>query len=134
MVAQSNTAQQNGPILVIEDEPSVLWFVRTALERNGYSVLTASTGAEALELLRDGECSGVVSDMRTPGGVDGSDVHDWLCVNRPELKDRLIFITGDIASADTAEALQRTGVPHLEKPFLVRQLLDVIERIMGKSQ
>ncbi len=128
---QSATAQANSPILVIEDEPSVLWFVRTALERNGYSVVTASTGADALELLRAGKYCGVISDMRTPGGVDGADVHDWLCANRPELKRKLIFITGDIASEDTTAALRRTGVPHLEKPFLVKQLLDVIERTMG---
>jgi DNA-binding NtrC family response regulator len=129
----SNLSDVNLPVLIIEDEPAVLWFVRTALERNGYSVATASTGADALETLRAGEYKGIISDMRTPGGVDGADVHDWLCANRPELKERLIFITGDIANDETAATLRRTGVPHLEKPFLVRQLLDVIERTMGNS-
>ena len=119
------------PILLVEDEPAVLWFMRTALERNGYSVATASTGAAALEMLGTGEYSGVISDMRTPGGVNGGDVHAWLQQNRPEMSGKLIFITGDIANEETAAMLRRTGVPHLEKPFLVRQLLDIIERTLG---
>jgi CheY-like chemotaxis protein len=121
------------PILVIEDEPSVAAFVRTALERKGYSVLTADSGASALDLLRDGDYFGVISDMRTPGGVDGADVHDWLRDHRPELHARLIFITGDIVNEETAATLRRTGAPHLEKPFRVRQLLDAVEKTMGAA-
>ncbi len=126
------TAQK--PILVVEDEPSVASFVRTALERKGYSVLTADSGAAALELLRQGDYLGVISDMRTPGGVDGADVHDWLRHNRPDLHERLIFITGDIVNEETAATLRRTGAPHLEKPFRVRQLLDAVEETMGADQ
>jgi DNA-binding NtrC family response regulator len=133
MISPSNKTYLNGPMLIIEDEPAVLWFVRTALERHGYNVVTASTGADALDLLRGGEYSGIISDMRTPGGVDGADVHDWLCSNRPDLKGRLIFITGDIANEETAATLRRTGVPHLEKPFVIRQLLDVIEQTLGSK-
>jgi DNA-binding NtrC family response regulator len=128
---RQNMPETASPILIIEDEPAVLWFVRTALERNGHAVVTASTGADALEILRAGEYKAIVSDMRTPGGVDGADVHDWICANRPDLKGKLIFITGDIASEETAATLRRTGVPHLEKPFVVRQLLDVIEKTLG---
>ncbi|HET8669010.1 MAG TPA: response regulator [Terriglobales bacterium] len=127
---QENTGR---PILVIEDEPSVMSYVRTALERSGYEVMTVDSGAGALEMLRNGEYHGVISDMRTPGGVDGSDVHDWIKANRPELHDRLIFITGDIVNEETAATLRRTGAPHLEKPFRVRQLLDVVERTLGRN-
>lgn len=127
---QENTGR---PILVIEDEPSVMSYVRTALERSGYEVMTVDSGAGALEILRNGEYHGVISDMRTPGGVDGSDVHDWIKANRPELHDRLIFITGDIVNEETAATLRRTGAPHLEKPFRVRQLLDVVERTLGRN-
>ena len=82
------------PILVIEDEPSVMSFVRAALERGGYGVIAVTTGVEALKVLETGSFLGVVSDMRTPGGVDGSDVHAWLVAHRPELVSKLIFITG----------------------------------------
>jgi len=90
------------------------------------------SGAEGLRQLETGEFLGVVSDMRTPGGVNGADVHDWISAHRPELVSRLVFITGDIANEDTASTLQRTGVPCVEKPFRVQQFISVIEKTMGK--
>ncbi|HYH00530.1 MAG TPA: response regulator [Terriglobales bacterium] len=121
------------PILVIEDEPSVMSFVKTALERNGFAVVSADSGAAALRMLQQGDYRCVISDMRTPGGVDGADVHDWICDHRPDLHQKLIFITGDIVNEETAATLRRTGAPHLEKPFRVRQLLDIIEQTLGSA-
>ena len=122
------------PVLVIEDEPSVMSFVRAALERAGYSVATAASGAEALPMLEEGDFLGVVSDMRTPGGVDGADVHAWLVANRPELVSKLIFITGDIVNEETAQTLIKTGAPCVEKPFRISQLMEVVKKVMGTPQ
>jgi len=88
------------PVLLIEDEPAVMAYVRAALERSGYSVVCTESGAEGLRLLASQKFLGVVSDMRTPGGVDGEDVHAWLARNCPELAHRIVFITGDIANED----------------------------------
>ena len=120
------------PILLIEDEPAVMSYVRAVLERSGYSVVCCESGAEGLRQLENGAFLGVVSDMRTPGGVNGADVHEWITRNRPDLTSRLVFITGDIANEDTASTLQRTGVPCVEKPFRVQQFISVIEKTMGK--
>jgi DNA-binding NtrC family response regulator len=119
------------PVLVIEDEPAVLSFVKAALERAGYDVVPVASGADALGLLARDRFLGVVSDMRTPGGVDGADVHDWITHNRPELASRVIFITGDIVNEETATALRRTGAPCVEKPFRVQQLIGVVEKVFG---
>ena len=120
------------PILVIEDEKAVMSYIRTALERHGYKVLSIETGVEALERLKSDRFLGVISDMRTPGGVDGADVHTWIAKNRPELATRMLFITGDTVNEETAATLRRTGVPYIEKPFRVQQLIAAIEKIMGK--
>jgi DNA-binding NtrC family response regulator len=119
------------PVLVIEDEPAVLSFVKAALERAGYSVMTAGTGADALTMLAREDFLGVVSDMRTPGGVDGADVHAWIASNKPELATRVVFITGDIVNEETAATLRRTGAPCVEKPFRVQQLIGVVEKVFG---
>jgi len=132
-MTETGTKPASAPILLIEDEPGVMAYVRAVLERNGYRVVSADSGAEALRLLTSGEFLGVVSDMRTPGGVDGAQVHAWICEHRPELASRLVFITGDIANEETVATLRRTGAPCLEKPFRVRQLLDVIENTMGNT-
>jgi len=120
------------PVLLIEDEPAVMAYVRAALERSGYLVVCTESGADGLRLLETGEFLGVVSDMRTPGGVDGADVHAWLSRHRPELAARIVFITGDIANEDTAATLRETGAPCVEKPFRVQQFISVVEKTIGK--
>jgi len=121
------------PVLLIEDEPAVMAYVRAVLERSGYQVVCIESGVEALHLLASGEFLGVVSDMRTPGGVDGGDVHAWIAEHRPELASRLVFITGDIANEETVATLRKTGAPCVEKPFRVKQFISVIEKTIGKA-
>ena len=120
------------PVLLIEDEPAVMAYVRAALERSGYPVVSTECGAEALQILRSGEFMGVVSDMRTPGGVDGAQVHAWIAANRPELASKIVFITGDLANDETVATLRQTGAPCVEKPFRVQQFISVVEQTMGK--
>jgi len=120
------------PVLLIEDEPAVMAYVRAALERSGYPVVCCESGVEALRLLENGSYMGVVSDMRTPGGVDGGQVHAWIARHRPELAGRVIFITGDIANEETVATLRETGAPCVEKPFRVQQFIEVVSKTLGK--
>jgi CheY-like chemotaxis protein len=129
----TGTKPASSPVLLIEDEPAVMAYVCAALERSGYEVVTAASGADALQLLASGDFQGVVSDMRTPGGVDGAQVHAWLADHRPELADKVVFITGDIANEETVAILQKTGAPCLEKPFRVQQFISVVEQTMGRA-
>jgi len=122
------------PVLLIEDEPAVMAYVRAALERSGYPVVCCESGVDALRLLEQGQFIGIVSDMRTPGGVDGAQVHAWLAVHRPDLVGKLVFITGDIANEETVATLRATGAPCVEKPFRVQQFIDVVSGTMGKAQ
>jgi CheY-like chemotaxis protein len=125
------SATQKLPLLVIEDESPVQSFLRAALTRNGFDFVITSSGAEGLERLKSGEFCGVLSDMRTPGGVNGADVHAWLRANRPELVSRMLFITGDIVNEETRRILQTTGVPCIEKPFRVNELINALRKVMG---
>jgi DNA-binding NtrC family response regulator len=121
------------PVLLIEDEPSVMAYVQAALERGGYPVVCCESGAQALNILAAGKFLGIVSDMRTPGGVNGADVHAWVAQHRPELASRIVFITGDIANDETVDTLRKTGAPCVEKPFRVGQFISVVEKTMGKA-
>ena len=123
---------RSAPILLIEDEPSVTAFLRAALERRGYSVVNAASGAEGLNMLNDGKYSGVISDIRMPGSVNGAEVHAWIQKNRPELCTRIILISGDTANSDTQALLAKSGTPCIEKPFRVQQLITAVEKTFGK--
>src|SRR5277367_3210986 len=105
MTAATGEAPARLKILVIEDEPSVATFMRTALERRGYDVVPSPSAAMGLQLLASGDFRGVISDFRTPGGINGADLHDWCRRHRPELASRIVFITGDTASAETVALL-----------------------------
>lgn len=120
------------PILLIEDEPSVTAFVRAALERRGYTVVPASSGAEGLARLEETSFGGVISDIRMPGAVNGAEVHDWIREHRPELRQRVILISGDTANSQTQTLLAGSGIPYIEKPFRVQQLISVVESTFGK--
>ena len=120
------------PILLIEDEPSVIAFLRAALERKGYAVVDAASGAEGLERLSNGEFAGVISDIRMPGSVNGSEVHDWIRLHRPELRQRVILMSGDTANNKTQALLANSGIPFIEKPFRLEQLISMVESTFGK--
>ena len=131
-MTQIGTKSACAPVLLIEDEPAVMALVRAVLEGYGYAVVATESGAEALRLLQSGNFHGVVSDMRTPGGVDGAQVYAWISAHRPELARRLVFITGDIANEETAATLRCTGAPCVEKPFRVHDFISVIEQTLGR--
>jgi DNA-binding NtrC family response regulator len=128
--AQTNPSL--APILLIEDEAAVSAFVRAALERKGYRVVQASTGAEGLHQLSTETYAGVISDIRMPGDVNGADVHHWIQHNRPELGDRIILISGDTANSETQSLLSDSATPCIEKPFRVQQLISTVEKTFGK--
>lgn len=120
------------PILLIEDEASVRAFVRSALERKGYSVTPAASGAEGLKQLESAQFAGVISDIRMPGATNGADVHQWIQKNRPELAERIILISGDTANSETQTLLRNSTTPFIEKPFRVQQLISIVEKTFGK--
>jgi DNA-binding NtrC family response regulator len=122
------------PVLLIEDEPSIMALVSATLERNGYEVVCIESGAEALRMLEKGQFLGVVSDMRTPGGVDGAQVHTWISANRPDLENKVVIITGDYANEETVSTLRKIGALYLEKPFRVQDLINAVEKTMGKAR
>jgi DNA-binding NtrC family response regulator len=122
------------PVLLIEDEPSIMALVSATLERNGYEVVCIESGADALRMLENGRYLGVVSDMRTPGGVDGAQVYAWISANRPDLIDKIVIITGDYANEETVSTLRKIGALYLEKPFRVQDLIAAVEKTMGKAR
>jgi DNA-binding NtrC family response regulator len=132
-MSAANLQSETLPVLLIEDEPAVMAYVSAVLERSGYRVVCCESGADGLRFLEAANVLGVVSDMRTPGGVDGAGVYAWLVRHRPELAGRLVFITGDIANDETVATLRQTGAPCVEKPFRARQFIAVVERTLGKA-
>ena len=121
-------------VLVIDDESTIRAALRRFFKRRDWIFDEAEDGARGLEkLLAPGaEYTAVISDLRMPG-MSGMALHDELAARRPELLDRLVFSTGDVASKDAAEFVRRTRCIILEKTFELSKLTETLERIRAAA-
>lgn len=123
---QSRDLTGTGRVLLVEDEDSVRSFAIRALKRQGYEVIEATNGAEALEIVESdqGKIDLVVSDVVMPE-MDGPTMFRELRKTRPDLK--VIFMSGypddRIKIGDDEEA----HFAFLQKPFTLPQLAEKVK-------
>jgi DNA-binding NtrC family response regulator len=118
--------------LVVDDEPTIRTAVARYLRRRGWQADEAEDGRAALAKLDRASPGGyqvVISDLRMPH-YSGDQLHDWLAEHRPDLFQRLILTTGDLASPALSEFLTRTPRPVIEKPFELAALEQLIEAVL----
>jgi two-component system response regulator MprA len=113
------------PILVVDDEPSLLETVVEILQDEGYDVLVASNGAEALDVLAQHEPALILLDMRMPR-MDG-----WEFAAALGAAGRAIPILVMTAAQDAYRWAHEIGaVGAVPKPFTVDELLGMVARHM----
>jgi two-component system NtrC family sensor kinase len=131
--AEAAAADETRRVLVVDDEPEVAELMREVLESAGFDVLTAESGAVALELLAEVRFDAVVSDVRMPG-LDGPALWRRLKQEHPQLARRVLFVSGDTLSDAARQALDATGSPTLDKPFTSADLLGAVKQILDPSR
>ncbi|TDU83948.1 DNA-binding response OmpR family regulator [Kribbella voronezhensis] len=115
-------------ILVIDDEPDLVRFVRGALETEAYQVLTATNGHDGIRLALTERPDLVVLDLVMPG-VHGEAVLSALMAQDPGLRVLILSATGDVQLR--ISCLELGAVDFLAKPFAVREL---IARVRSRLQ
>jgi PAS domain S-box-containing protein len=117
-------------VLIIDDEPSIRAALRRFFTRRGWNVNEAADGSDGMSQLLTAkfDFAVVISDLKMPG-CSGVELHDHVAAVAPELLDRIIFSTGDVASKEAAEFVQRTRCTVLQKPFELRVLESLISRM-----
>ncbi len=123
--------ESRGPaatVLVVDDEALIRRALRRVLERQGYRVLTAESGARGLELASSGSVDLVLIDLWMPG-LDG---HALLARLRSELPDVVcVVITAHGTAEDAFRALDAGAADYVEKPIADWELFfDVLERAL----
>ena len=103
-------------ILIVDDETDVITTLRDILEVDGHTVVTASSGAQALERLAEQRFDLMLTDLRMQD-TDGMELYRQVGIAYPELAVRVGFVTGDTLSTDVREFLMDADRPVLEKPF-----------------
>jgi two-component system, NtrC family, sensor kinase len=108
-------------VLVVDDEPHILHYMRATLEAWGHTPVVASNGREGLELTERETFDLVISDLRMPE-LGGREFYEELARRQPAMLDRLVFSTGDTVRGDTLAFLESIDRPYLHKPFSLAEL------------
>ncbi len=119
-------------ILLVDDEPTVLDVTHRVLEDDGYVVTRAGSGLEALEALGREGFDVLLTDLAMPG-MDGRELYAKVRENWPDLARRVVVFTGNALDERTREFLEATRVAHIAKPYLVRELRALLQRVLTEE-
>ncbi|HKE16190.1 MAG TPA: response regulator [Kofleriaceae bacterium] len=106
--------RERGTILVVDDERDVLEMIEAGLGLDGYRVLLADSGEQAIDLVAHHRIDLVISDLRMPG-MNGVETIARLRQLAPRVP--VIVVTGYLSAATADECLALGGVELLPKPF-----------------
>ena len=120
-------------ILVVEDEASVANLISDVLRGEGHYVEFTLDSQEGLARLSRGHFDAILCDLRMPR-LDGQGFYDALVQAGSPMKYRILFITGDTLAPRTRDFLEPRGLPHLDKPFLVEELILAVHGILQRSR
>jgi PAS domain S-box-containing protein len=132
-ITPHHAREQSGPrtVLVAEDEETVRRFVRIVLEKEGFRVLEAENGMEALTVFEsaDPPPDVLLTDVVMPQ-MGGRDLAQRLLVMRPELK--VIFMSGFVRDPELLEGLNDRKAPFLQKPFDIEELARIVRAAVAR--
>jgi DNA-binding response OmpR family regulator len=119
-------------ILAVDDSPTILEMIKAILEAGGYSVLTASDGAEALETARAEKPDLILLDVMLPK-LDGYRVCRLLKFDQNYKSIPIIMLTAKTEEQSMATGLRTGADQYLTKPIEPETLLTAVAEELGKS-
>ncbi|HET6451119.1 MAG TPA: ATP-binding protein, partial [Spirochaetia bacterium] len=120
-------------ILLVEDEDMVRRYTQTMLEENGYVVVAAANGQEAVASMaaRHGDVALLVTDVVMPG-MSGTELARLLGGRYPGI--RVLFISGYAGNAVVQNGILDPGIELIQKPFTSRELLSRMRDILDERR
>jgi len=128
---KTESANIPGKILIVDDEKDILRALEFILSREGYSVSTATSGEEAIELLKKDEYDLVLTDLRMEG-MDGLEVLQMTLQMRPST---LVIIMTAYATVESAVTAMKMGASdYIVKPFINEDVKMRIKRLLDHKR
>ena len=116
-------------ILVVDDEPPIVQVVGDLLKQHGYKVMEASSGKEALEILKKSKPNLILLDIMMPG-MDGLDVIEKIKSNKNFDKIPVVFLTATIDPISRSMG-SLASTDYITKPFDNKDLIRRVKNIIG---
>jgi PAS domain S-box-containing protein len=131
-VAEAASDRGSARILVVDDNPGVLGIATDQLTSLGYRVISASSGTEALDMLRrDDQVDLLFTDVVMPGELAGRALAARAMEMRPGLK--VLFASGYFEGALVGDGQLETDVQFLPKPYRKQDLAQKIKEVLGTA-
>ena len=122
---------RRGRVLVVDDEPVIRTTSKRVLERHGYDVIAADSGAQAIAQFRDHHDAVVVLDMSMPG-MGGAECFRELRAIDPGA--RVLLVSGYAIQDDIRACLEAGAAGFVAKPFATAVLLDAVAVVARGEQ
>jgi len=131
-VEKEGLPQGSEAILIVEDDEDVRKFAARVLERQGYTVLVASEGSDALPLCGEYKkpIHMVLCDVVMPG-LGGRELTDHLISLHPEMK--VLYMSGYTENAIVHHGILIEGMNYIQKPFAVDGLVRKVREVLDKG-
>ncbi len=120
-------------LLIVDDEPETLHLLRTYFQTQGYQVLSAASGEEALSIAREHSPDLIVLDIRLPD-IDGFEVFRRLRAHRRTQGIPVIFLTEKRERESRLSGLELGAHDYIPKPFSLQELRARVQNILRRSQ
>ena len=116
-------------ILIVDDEPSIVVPVQFLMQQQGYDVLVAEDGHDALDMIYKYQPDLVLLDIMLPG-IDGYEVCEIVRLN-PKLRDvKIIFLTAKGREVEIAKGLALGADAYITKPFSNAELIAKVKTVL----
>ena len=119
-------------ILIVDDESFITEVLQRALDKEGYSTHAVEDGRSALAAITDSNFDLILCDLELPG-INGIELYKKLVGDHPSLKQRFIFMTGEMMDPVVQDFLSAQNLPFLMKPFDLFDLFNLVATTLKAS-
>ena len=123
----------NKTIMVVDDNPDIITIVKTILEGKGYTVLSASSGLELLNMLKNQKPDLIILDIMMPE-MDGLEVLSRLKAVTDTATIPVILLTAKVQYEDVLGGYKLGADYYITKPFTSTQLVNGINLLLGEGK
>ena len=119
-------------ILIVDDEPNVVVPIQFLMEQQGYRVMTAERGEDALDLIYQYKPDLVLLDIMLPG-IDGYEVCEIIRLNPNYRNVKIIFLTAKGREVEIAKGLALGADAYITKPYSNAELVAAVKGLLEKT-
>ncbi|MFO7910667.1 MAG: response regulator [Desulfotignum sp.] len=120
-------------ILIVDDEEDIIELIRYNLKNEGYDILTAFTGEQAIKIARQSLPDLIVLDLMLPG-IDGLEVTKFLKNSAQTKELPIVMLTAKGEESDIVTGLELGANDYISKPFSPKELLARIRAILRRRR